>query len=143
MSDLSLFLKKNKKQKPNTTYAPTKSMLDEEGNPLVWTIKPLTTKENEKIRESCMYEVPVKGRKNVFRPKLNVEQYIVKIIVASVVEPNLYNAELQDSYGVTTPEDLVKEMVDDPGEYNDFAAFIQEFNGFGTDLDDEIEQAKN
>ncbi|MBS5822404.1 MAG: hypothetical protein KID00_00855 [Clostridium argentinense] len=143
MSNLSLFLKKNKIQKENTTYAATKSLLDEQGNPLLWTIKPLTTKENEDIRESCTIEVQVKGKPNLFRPKLNTSAYITKMVVASIVEPNLYNAELQDSYGVKTPEDLLKEIVDDPGEYNDLVAFIQRFNGFNTTMDDKVEQAKN
>lgn len=143
MSNLSLFLKKNKKVRENTTYPATKSLVDENGKPLEWVIKPLTTKENEDIRESCTYEVPVKGKPNMFRPKVNTSQYLAKMIVASVVEPNLYNAELQDSYGVKTPEDLLKEMIDDPGEYNDFATFIQQFNGFTTNINDSIEEVKN
>ncbi|HHT04541.1 MAG TPA: hypothetical protein GX005_09525 [Bacteroidales bacterium] len=143
MSNLSLFLKKNKKFKENTTFAATKSLMDDKGNPLDWVIKPLSTKENETIRESCTLEVQVKGKPNMFRPKINTNLYIAKMIAASVVEPNLYNAELQDSYGVKTPDDLLKEMIDDPGEYNDFAAFVQQFNGFNTTLDDKVEEAKN
>lgn len=143
MSNLSLFLKKNKIQKENTTYAATKSLCDEQGNPLLWEIKPLTTKENEDIREACTMEVPVKGKPNLFRPKVNTNQYLAKMIVASVVEPNLFNAELQDSYGVKTPDDLLKEMVNDPGEYNDLAAFVQKFNGFNTTMEDKVEEAKN
>lgn len=143
MSNLSLFLKKNKIQKENTTYAATKSLCDEQGNPLLWEIKPLTTKENENIREACMIEVPVKGKPNMFRPKLVTSKYLTKMMVASIVEPNLYNAELQDSYEVKTPEDLLKEMVNDPGEYNDLATFIQQFNGFNTTMQDKVEEAKN
>lgn len=143
MSNLNLFLKKNKKIKENTTFAATKSLCDEKGNALEWQIKPLTTKENEDIRESCSFEVQVKGKPNLFRPKVNTNLYIAKMIVASVIEPNLNNAELQDSYNVKKPEDLLKEMIDDPGEYNEFAAFIQKFNGFTTTLDDEVEEAKN
>jgi hypothetical protein len=143
MSNLSRFLKVNKIKKENTLYAPTKSLLDEQGNPLLWEIKPLTTKENEDIREACTMEIQVKGKPNMFRPKLNTSQYLAKMMVASVVEPNLYSAELQDSYGVKTPDDLLKEMIDDPGEYNDFAAFIQKYNSFNTSLEDKVEEAKN
>ena len=143
MSNLSLFLKKNKIQKENTTYAATKSLLDETGKPLEWQIKPLTTKENETIRDACTFEVQVKGKPNMFRPKLNTSDYLSKMMVASIAEPNLYDADLQDSYGVKTPDDLLKEIIDDPGEYNDFAAFIQKFNGFNTTLDDKVEEAKN
>ena len=143
MSNFSRFMKANKIAKENTTYAVTKSLVDEKGNPLKWTIKPLTTSENENIRESCMMDVPVTGKPNMFRPKLNTSKYIAKMVAASIAEPNLYDKELQDSYGVMTPEDLLKEMVDDPGEYNDLVAFVQEFNGFNTTLEDKVEEAKN
>ncbi len=143
MSELSLFLKQNKKRKENTTYPATKSLLDEKGKPLLWEIKPLTTRDNENIRESCMIEVPVKGKPNMFRPKLNTSLYLAKMMVASIEFPNLYDAGLQDSYGVKTPEELLKEMIDDPGEYNDFAAFIQQYNGFDTSMEDRVEEAKN
>lgn len=143
MSNLSRFLKKNKIAKENTTYAATKSLVDESGKPLLWTIKPLTTKENDKIRDDCMLEVPVKGKSNMYRPKLDTSKYITKMICACVVEPNLNDKDLQDSYGVMCAEDLLKEMIDDPGEYQDFAAFIQDFNGFNTTLEDKVEEAKN
>ena len=143
MSNFSQFMKGNKIAKENTTYPATKSLLDGEGKPLLWTIKPMTTKENENIRDDCMIEVPVKGKPNMYRPKLDTSKYIAKMMCACIVEPNLYNKELQDSYGVMTPEDLLKEMVDDPGEYQDFASFIQNFNGFDTTLEDKIEEAKN
>jgi hypothetical protein len=143
MSNFSRFMKQNKITKENTTFAATKSLLDEEGNPLLWTIKPLNTKENDDIRDSCMREVQMPGKPNLYRPKLDTSKYIAKMICACVVEPNLYDKELQDSYGVMTPEDLLKEMVDDPGEYQDFASFIQEFNGFNTTLEDKVEEAKN
>lgn len=143
MSDLSRFLKANKIKRENTTFAATKSLVDAKGNPLPWTIKPLTTKENDAIRDECMIDVPVKGKPNVFRPKLDTTKYIGKMICACVVEPNLYDKDLQDSYGVMSPDDLVKEMIDDPGEYQEFATFVQNFNGFNTTLEDKVEEAKN
>ena len=136
MSDLSRFLKANKIKRENTTFAATKSLVDAKGNPLPWTIKPLTTKENDAIRDECMIEVPVKGKPNMFRPKLDTSKYIGKMICACVVEPNLYDKDLQDSYGVMSPDDLLKEMIDDPGEYQEFATFVQNFNGFNTTLED-------
>ena len=140
---LKRFLKQHKKVKENTTYPATKSLTDENGNPLLWTIRALTTKENDEIREDCTIEVPVKGKPNVYRNKFNSSKYVAKMIVASVVEPNLYDKELQDSYGVMTPEELLKEMVDNPGEYQDFATFVQEYCGFDTSMEEKVEEAKN
>ena len=50
---------------------------------------------------------------------------------------------MQDSYGVKTPEDLLMAMVDDPGEYNDLAAFVQKFQGFNVSFEDKVNEAKN
>ena len=135
-------MKQNKKTKENTKYPATKSLVDEKGNPLMWEIKPLTTKEHDYIREESSTEVAINGKKGAFRPKVNTSKYIAKLICASVVYPNLNDKELQDSYNVMTPEDLIREMIDDPSEYNNFVAFIQEYNGFGT-LEEKVEEAKN
>lgn len=143
MGNLSLFLKKNKKVKTNTKYAATKSLCDENGKPLEWEIKALTTKESEDIRTKCTDEVPITGKPGMYRPKIDSKMYIAKLITSCVVFPDLYNKELQDSYGVKTPEDLLKEMVDDPTEYNAFAEFIQNFSGLDETLPDKVEEAKN
>ena len=143
MGNLSLFLKKNKKIRSNTFFAATKSLCDENGKPLEWEIKALTTKESEDIRTACTIEVPVTGKPGMFRPKVDSKAYIAKLIAACVVFPDLYNKDLQDSYGVKTPEDLLKEMVDDPVEYNALAEFIQNFNGLDETLDEKVEEAKN
>lgn len=143
MSNFNRFMKQNKITKENTTFPATKSLVDEKRNPLEWTIRPLTTKENDAIRDECMIEVPVVGKPNMYRPKLNTSKYIAKMMCACIVEPNMYDKELQDSYGVMTPEELLKEMIDDPGEYQSLVAFIQDFNGFNTTLDDKVEEAKN
>lgn len=143
MSNLSLFMKKNKKVRSNTFYPATKTLLDEKGNPLMWEIKPLTTEETEKIRLECTHEVPVPGKKNLYRDKVNSNQYLDKMMVAAIVFPDLYNKELQDSYGVLTPEDLLKKMIDDPSEYSDLMSYIQEQSGFDKDIEEEVEEAKN
>lgn len=139
----SKFMKKNKIQRENTTYAPTKSLLDEHGEPISFTIKPLTTKEDNDIRDVCTVEVPITGKPNMYRPRLNTSKYLAKMLCACIVEPDLHNKELQDSYGVMTPEDLIKEIVDDPGEYQDFVTFVTDFNGLGKNLGDKVDEAKN
>lgn len=143
MGNLTLFLKKNKKVRENTFYAATKSLCDENGEPLMWEIKALTTRETEDIRELCTTEVQIPGKVGVYRPKINTKLYIAKLIASSVVFPDLYNKELQDSYGVKTPEDLLKEMVDNSTEFNAFADFVQNYNGLNESIADKVEEAKN
>ncbi len=143
MSKFAKFMKANKAEKQNEIHPVTKSLCDENGKPLDWEFKHITSKENEALRESCTTEVPVTGKPGLFRAKMNSGAYIRKMIVASVVTPDLYDAELQDSYGVKTPEDLLMEMVDDPGEYNDLAAYVQKFQGFNVSFEEKVEEAKN
>lgn len=143
MSKFSRFMKANKAVKENGFYPATTSLCDEKGAPLEWEFKHISSKENEEIRESCTIDVPVTGKPNMYRPKLKSGAYICKMIAASVVVPDLFDAELQDSYGVKTPEDLLMAMVDDPGEYNDLAAFVQKFQGFNVSFEDKVDEAKN
>lgn len=143
MSKFSKFMKANKTEKKNEMYAATKSLCDENGKPLEWEFRHITSKENEDLRDSCTIDVPVTGKPNIFRQKLKASFYIQKMIVASVVVPDLYDKELQDSYGVMTPEELLFAMVDDPGEYNDLASFVQKFQGFNVSFDEKVDEAKN
>ena len=78
----------------------------------------------------------------MFRPKLDTSAYIKALIAESIVDPDLYNKELQDSYGVKTPGELLYAMIDNPGEYQDLSAWVQNFQGFET-LEDKTKQAKN
>lgn len=143
MSTLALFMKGNKKQRTNGFYPATKSLVDKDGNPLMWEIKHISTKEDEAIRDACTFEVPIPGKKNQFRIKIDTSAYMTKQLAASIVYPNLLDAELQDSYGVKTPGALLKEMVDDPTEFAEFAAYVREFNGFDETINDAVEEAKN
>lgn len=143
MSNFSQFMKANKKKKENGYYAATKSLCDEKGTPLKWEFRHITSKEDEDIREDCMVEVPVKGKPNLFRPRLQTSRYLRRMIEASVVVPDLKDADLQDSYGVKKPEDLLMALVDDPGEYNELAAWVQNFQGFSTSFEEEVAEAKN
>lgn len=142
MSKFSKFMKANKIVKENEMYPVTKSLCDEEGKPIKWEFRHISSAENEKIRESCTFEVPT-GKANIYRQKVDSGKYIKKMIIASLVTPDLYDAELQDSYSVKTPEDLLMEMVDNPGEYNDLAAFVQKMQGFDISFDEKVEEAKN
>jgi hypothetical protein len=136
-------MKTNKKVRENGFYAPTKSLCDEDGKPLEWEFRHITSGENESIREECTIEVQVKGKPNLYRPRVQTGKYIRKMIVESVVVPDLLDRELQNSYGVERAEDLLLAMVDDPGEYNDLAAFVQKFQGFDTSFEDKVNEAKN
>lgn len=143
MSNLSRFMKQNKIKKENEKYAPTVSLTNDDGKPLKFEFIHMTSRENEALRDRCMYDVQVKGKPNVYRAKLNTSKYLAEMVAASIVHPNLFSKELQDSYGVKTPVDLLYELVDNPGEYADLTAWVQKFQGFDETLDDKVDDAKN
>lgn len=143
MSKFSKFMKANKIEKKNEMYAATKSLCDENGKPLEWEFRHITSKENEDLRDACTIEVPITRKPNMFRQKVKSGLYIQKMVAASVVVPDLYDKDLQDSYGAMTPEELLLAMVDDPGEYNDLASFVQKFQGFNVSFDEKVDEAKN
>ena len=143
MSKFAKFMKANKVVKENEKHAVTKSLCDESGKPLLWEFRHISSKENEDLRENCMMEVQVTGKPGVYRQKFRSGEYLKKMVAASIVYPDLYDAELQDSYGVKTPEDLLLEMVDDPGEYSELASYVQKFQGFDVSFNDEVDEAKN
>lgn len=135
MSDLSIFLKENREKRNNEFFCPSEDFKDVDGNGVKWEIKPVSTREEEIIREESMELVEGRYR-------LNVSKYVEKMVVEAIVFPNLFDVSLQDSYGVRTPADLVKEILNKPGDYSRLAAFVQSMNGFKT-MREDIEEAKN
>ena len=142
MSNFAAFMKGNKKHRPNEFYAATKSLTDENGVPLLWELRPVTTRENEVIRDLCTTEVQVPGKPGMYRQRVDTSDYQTKLMAAAVVTPNLNDKELQDSYGVMSAEELLKEMLDDAGEYTDLALKVQQISGFTT-LAEDVETVKN
>ena len=142
MSDFSRFMKQNQIKEENTKYAATKSLVDENGKPLLWEIRPITTSMNDDIIEECSYDVQIPGKPGMYRTKVNQSKFKARLICASVVYPNLNSVELQNSYGVRSDVELIKEMIPNSGEYNRFIEFINDFKDF-TSLQEDVDEAKN
>ena len=78
-------MKANKKVQENVFYAATKSLCDENGQPLPWEFRHISTAQAEAIREDCMKDVPVLGKPGMYRPKLKTSEYLRQMITASVL----------------------------------------------------------
>lgn len=141
--NLERFLKANKAKRENVEFAASTAFTDEEGNPIKWVIKPLDTKTHNNIKNACITEVQVAGKPGLFRPKMDVALYETMLVACSVVFPELESTELQDSYGVVKKEDLVRELLDNPGEFDALSQFIQKLNGLNKTLNEKVEEAKN
>lgn len=139
MSGFEAFMREKKVKRENFKVVASRSFLDEDGKPIEFEFKPLTTRDNDAIRDDCFKTQTIKGKsKSVF----DRSKYQALVLARTCVFPNLNNAELQDSYGVKTPEDLIVEMIDDPAEYAALFAEVAEKNGFGLTNND-VDTVKN
>ena len=100
--------------------------------------KKLSIEEYEAIRDECTSINFADKGKTKFQNTL----FNKKIVCNSVVEPNLNNAELQDSYGVKKPEDLITKLFDNAGEYYGLLEYLLKINGF-KNFDEDVTDAKN
>lgn len=142
MSNLSAFLAGNALQDENVKYVASKRFVDENGKPVLWEIKSLTSEEDEIIRKQYTKQVPIPGAKNRFMQDFDANGYLGVMAARCTVFPNLNDAELQDSYKVMGADKVLKVMLK-PGEYQDYLKKVQEVNGFDVPMDEVIEEAKN
>lgn len=133
--DFQSFMKKNKQERPHVFFPASEDFRDEKGEKIPWELRPLTTRMVEEIREEARRDSL--GRQNAEL------LFTARLIAAAVVFPDLENAELQDSYGVKTPQDLLLEMLDNPAEFQALSALIREMSGFNRSLSEEVKEAKN
>jgi hypothetical protein len=143
MATFEKFMKQNKAKKEDIQYAVTKSIKDENGEPLMWTLRHIPAADVNKIKEKFTYEEQIPGKYGQYREKIKDNEYLTALICESVVVPDLRNSELQDSYGVMTPEALLYALVDDYGEFLDLQIKISEMMGLNDDVNTKAAEAKN
>ncbi len=143
MGNLSVFLKGNKAVRQNYKYVASQAFKDENGNPVEWELRPITTKERERIEADCTTEVAVPGKPYATKPKVDYNKFMNMIIAAAVVFPNLNDKELQDSYGVMGAEELVTELLDDYNEHLNLFRYINDVNGLSESFKEKVDKVKN
>ncbi|MDO4728433.1 MAG: phage portal protein [Bacteroidota bacterium] len=137
---LKAFLKENVEIIDNVEYVVSERMKDENGKPVPWKLRTLSTKET-KLWRNDFTKVSI-GKKGARTETFDGEEYIKKCAVESITYPDLNDKELQDSYGVMSADDLLIEMLL-PGEYTKLIEKMNEINGFDTSFEDKVEEAKN
>ena len=140
MSDFKAFLQQNALETENIKFPVSNRFLDENKKPIDWEIKAVTSDEDARIRKA--YTKKVTGKGGVVTQNFDAEEYLATLATRCVVYPNLNNAELQNSYGVMSAEQLVKKMLK-PGEYQTLLQKVQEVNGYNLTINDLVEEAKN
>ena len=140
MSDFKAFLQQNALETENIKFPVSNRFLDENKKPIDWEIKAVTSDEDARIRKA--YTKKVTGKGGVVTQNFDAEEYLAALAARCVVYPNLNNAELQNSYGVMSAEQLIKKMLK-PGEYQTLLQKVQEVNGYNLTINDLVEEAKN
>lgn len=130
MSRLSSFLKTNVKDSERTKGVYVSDRFSE---PI--TIKLLSPKELSRCQEKA---VTIRNK----QPHFDSNVYSMELIKASIIEPDLKNAELQDSYGVMSEEELLNEMFTG-AEFVKITTIVNEFNSLDESINDKIKEAKN
>ena len=138
---LSAFMRPNVAEIKNACFAPSPRFVGEDGKPVEWEIRCISADEYARIRSSCIRQVPVIGKKGQYTQQLDTYTFQAKVAAACTVFPDLNDAALQDSWGVTKPEDLVGAMLIG-GEFDDYITEVFKVNGF-KDEPELVDEAKN
>lgn len=138
---LSAFMRPNVAEIKNARFAPSPRFVGEDGTPLEWEIRCISADEYARIRSDCFIQERVRGKKNQMTQRLDIYAFQTRVAARCTVFPDLTNAELQDSWGVTKPEDLVGAMLIG-GEFEDYIKEVLRVNGF-KDETELVDEAKN
>ncbi len=141
MSKLSAFMRSNVEQIENAKFAPSPRFKGEDGKPMEWEICCISAEEYTRIRSSCIKQVQVTGKKNQVTQQLDTYAFQARVAARCTVFPPLDNAELQDDWGVKTPEALLGKMLIG-GEFDDYVTEVFRINGFKSEAD-LVDEAKN
>lgn len=140
-NNLTAFLSQNAITVDNVKTVVSKRFV-ENGKPIEWEVRMLTAGEDEDIRKSATKKIPVPGRRGQYQPETDINLYLARMAAACTVFPNLFDAELQDSYKVKTPEDLLRKMLTS-GEYAEYLQTVQQLNGYDSSTEELVDEAKN
>lgn len=132
---LSAFLKENVANPfEEVEFVVSERFKDEKG-PIPWKLRAMSP--DNALMASDKATV-VNGKKSDFK----TNTYFKNIVAETVVFPNLRDKELQDSYGVMAPEQLLNKMLNS-AEFNKLLEKCLEINGLNKSFDELKEEAKN
>lgn len=141
VSKFSAFLSQNVERIPNVKFVVSNRFKDENGKPIEWELRAVSSAENDELQRKAIVNVPVVGQRGQYNRELDQIKYVGLLLTASVVYPDLNDAELQDSYGVKTPHELLKSMLYAKEEEN-LAKKVMEISNV-EDLEVLVKEAKN
>jgi hypothetical protein len=136
---LSAFLSQNAIKAEPVKIIASPRFIGEGGGPEEWLVAPVSGAEDEELRREATRRVPAANGRGGFVLETDYNQYLGLLAARCTLRPDLNNAELQNSYGVLSPDSLLKTMLT-AGEFAEYAAVVQEVCGF--DMGEAVEEAK-
>lgn len=120
---------------------PVETEVEIKGFPFPFVVKSIKQEQNKAIEATCK---KITFNKKTHQKEVETDQamYATKLIAACCVEPNFKDAALQGKFGVLGEDALIEKLLDS-GQYADLLRAVSDVNGFGTDINDLIEEAKN
>ena len=134
---LNGFFKSNAKSLPDVKVVVSERFTNEDGSPIEWVLHPISTKKVEEITKRNTKTTIKNGKKESV---VNEENLNAELLEAVVLYPSLNDADLQDSYGVSSANELLSVMLY-PGETQVLTNALQEVMA-GTKAND-IDELKN
>lgn len=134
---LNGFFKSNAKSLPDVKIVVSERFTNEDGSPIEWVLHPISTKLVEEITKRNTKTTIKNGKKE---STVNEENLNAELLEAVVLYPSLNDAELQDSYGVSSANELLSVMLY-PGETQVLTNALQEVMA-GSKAND-IDELKN
>ena len=119
---LNGFFKSNAKSLPDVKVVVSERFTNEDGSPIEWVLHPISTKRVEEITKRNTKTTIKNGKKESI---VNEENLNAELLEAVVLYPSLNDAELQDSYGVSSANELLSVMLY-PGETQVLTNALQE-----------------
>nr|DAL67695.1 MAG TPA: tail assembly chaperone protein [Caudoviricetes sp.] len=129
--DVSMFLASKAAPVKETTYVVSDRFVDADGKPIPWVLRPVSSAKDKELKQACTNNGHFDNGK-----------YAEMLTAESVVDPNLADATLQDSYHVYGKTELLEQMLY-AGEMNKLQLKALAINGMATPLDDLVGEAKN
>lgn len=140
MSALKEFLVENSDIVGKEVEVPISSRFkDKEGNLLKFKIRPMTGDEFGKYQKQCT-TINVNGRKK--ETIFDSGKFNLLCIINHCIDPDFKDADFLKQLGVQTPEQAVSKTLL-AGEIVELGNQVTKVSGFDTDINEEIEAAKN
>ena len=139
--DLSYFMPGNPEDVHEVEVAISRRIRDEDGNPVLFKLRPISTQRIEEIEDECKKSIVKKNR--VVGKELDQSRFLARIAVETTVYPDFKAQELRKAYQTEDPVEVAKKVLHIAGEYSTWIEKVSEINGFDDTAEDLEEYAKN